>query len=233
MKIILQKFIAGTGAYSRRQAEELIRQGKVLVNGQLAELGMRVEKNDEVKVNDKRISVQKEKVYIKLNKPAGYTSTTREFKGEKNVFELIKDKELAKGLVIAGRLDKESRGLILLTNDGELVMRLTHPRYGHEKKYLVKVKECTNPELIREKFTKGIDIEGGRARAKRVKYLGDNKFEIVLTEGKKRQIRQMFKSLRCDVVDLERISIGSLELGNLKTGEWKYLDQEELKMLLK
>ncbi|MFA6393606.1 MAG: pseudouridine synthase [Patescibacteria group bacterium] len=237
MKVILQKYIAQSGLASRRAAEILIRQGKVFVNGKKAQIGMAVDIGDapEVKVGGKKLRLPEEKIYTKLNKPSGYTSTARKFKGEKNVFDLIKLKER---LFIVGRLDKDSRGLILLTNDGELANKLTHPRYEKEKEYIAEISNSKFQIPKREKevvfqFTEGIDIgEGdGIVKAKKVKYLGDNKFNLVLTEGKKRQIRRMFKKLGLEVRDLVRVRIGKLELGNLKEGEWKKLTEDEIKKL--
>lgn len=248
MKLVLQKFIAQSGYCSRRQAEELIKKGRVLVNGKIAEPGMKADETDEVKIGGKRLALRKKMIYIKLNKPKGYVSTSRKFKGEKNIFDLVDIKER---LFAAGRLDKDSRGLILLTNDGELVNELTHPRYEHEKRYLAIVERigqtgristnkkriCTNHEyeLITTKFTNGVDIgEGdGIVKAKDAKRLGGGKFLVVLTEGKKRQIRRMFKALDFQVVDLVRISIGGLEQGNLQEGQWEYLSDNEMKKLKK
>ena len=231
MKIVLQKFIANSGFCSRRNAENLIREGKVLVNGKLAELGMRVDKNDEVKVGSDKIYLSEKKIYIKLNKPIGYTCTNKKFIGEKNIFILVRLKEK---LYSVGRLDKNSRGLVLLTNDGELTQKLTHPKFGHEKKYMVTIKSGRlNLDDIMKKFKQGVDIGNGDGvvRVKEIKYLNDDKLEITLTEGKKRQIRRMFKEVNCEVIDLVRIKIGSLELGNLKEKEWKYLSNSEIKSL--
>ena len=249
MKIVLQKFMAASGYCSRRQAEELIRRGKVTVNGVRAELGMKSGEGDDVRVHGRRISLPTEKIYIKLNKPAGYTCTSRKFAGEKNVFALTPRPSPAAarargefgGLHIAGRLDKDSRGLVLLTNDGEVTARLTHPRYGHRKLYRVSI---FNPpaggqfsifkkgEII-SKLMGGIDIgEGdGLARAKSAEYLGGNEFEIVLTEGKKRQIRRMFRALGYEVTDLVRAAIGGVTLGDLREGKWRYLTAGEVKKL--
>lgn len=234
MKIVLQKFIAQAGFCSRRQAEEFIKKGRVFINGKIAEPGMRADENDEVKIGGKRLVLHKKLIYIKLNKPEGYVCTSRKFKDEKNIFGLVGVKER---LFATGRLDKDSRGLILLTNDGELADKLTHPRYEHKKNYEVRIKNYgLSDEKIKEienKLKKGVDIgEGdGAVKAKDARWLGGNKFLIVLTEGKKRQIRRMFKAFGCQVVDLVRISIGELELGDLKEGEWRYLSNEEIKCI--
>lgn len=229
MKIILQKFIAASGFCSRRQAEELIRLGEVFVNGVKAELGQMASESDLVEIDGKKIKLAGEKIYIALNKPVGYTCTNRKFKDEKNVFELLPAE--FKNLHAVGRLDKNSRGLVLLTNDGDYTFRATHPRFGHEKRYRVSIinyQLSISKQLIDDiiyQFKKGIEIgEGdGVVQVKEIRYLGGERFEIVLTEGKKRQIRRMFSALGYDVIDLQRVAIGKIELENLKEGEWKQL----------
>jgi len=246
-KIVLQKFIANNSSYSRRGAEELIKKEKILVNNKLAYLGQRVDENDEIKINNKRIKMSKKKIYIKLNKPVGFVCTSRKFKKEKNVFDLI---NIRKKLLIAGRLDKNSRGLVLLTNDGSLVQKITHPRFEHEKEYLVTIFNFSAQggpasdwqsshfgqkinELI-VKFKKGVDIgEGdGIVKVKDIKYLGHNKFKIILTQGKKRQIRKMFAEFNYSIKDLVRVGIGDLKLENLAEGKWKYLSANEINSIL-
>ncbi len=237
-KIILQKFIAESGFCSRRQAEKIILSGRVLVNGAVAEAGMKVDASDEVVVNGKKIGLAKEKRYIILNKPKGYTCTSRKFAGEHNVFELLPEE--FSGLQIAGRLDKESRGLLLMTDDGDLTLRATHPRYQHEKKYIAQIytnlrQTNTNnkPEDVERALKKGIDIgEGdGVVKAKEAEYIGNDTFVVVLTEGKKRQIRRMFKKLGYETNDLKRTKIGNLEIGSLGEGKWRVLTKEEIKGL--
>ena len=238
MKIVLQKFIADSGYCSRRQAEKLIRGWAVKVNGKIAGVGERADENDLVLVNNKRLDLGVVKIYVKLNKPLGYTCTSRTFENEKNVFDLVKTPER---LFVVGRLDKNSHGLVLLTNDGELAQKMTHPRYEIGKNYLVKVEahedELTPGDIddILRRFKSGIDIgEGdGTARAAEIKHLGSNNFRIVLTMGKKRQIRRMFKALNFRVADLERVGMGALQLGSLKPGKWEYLTPIEIKELKK
>ena len=232
---VLQKFIANSGHCSRRKAEAFIKDGRVFVNDKMAELGQRVGSEDEVKVNGIKINVLDEKIYIKLNKPEGYVCTNRRFKDEKNVFELVDNNEK---LNIVGRLDKESRGLLLLTNDGDLTQKLTHPKFEHKKTYEVEINEKINKSDIEKAirtFKGGVDIEDGDGvvTPKEVKYIDNNKFKILLTEGKKRQIRRMFKVVGLKVKDLVRVGIGSLSLGSLKEGEWEYLNEKEIKTLLK
>jgi len=234
MDEVLQKFMAASGYCSRRQAEPLIRAGKVRINGHVAEIGARVKTGDEVRVSGKILRLLKDKIYIKLNKPAGFTCTNRKFKNEKNIFDLIK---VDVRLFAVGRLDKDSRGLVLLTNDGDLANRITHPRYSHEKEYIVlvnKIDGSLNDKIVADKFRQGVNIgaDDGMVKVKDIKYLGGNKFKIVLTEGKKRQIRRMFKSLGLNTVDLERTAIGNLRLGGLKEGEWEKLDESGVKKLI-
>ncbi len=232
MKIILQKHIAEIEHFSRRQAEELIRAGKVEINGQTAELGMRTDEQDEIKIDGEKIGLAKPKIYIKLNKPIGYVCTSRRFKGEKNIFDLIKTRQR---LFAVGRLDKGSRGLVLLTNDGDLAQKITHPSFEHEKEYVAEIKsEQIDESNILNKFKLGIDIgEGdGRVKAKDIKFLGDNKFQIILIEGKKRQIRRMFKAIGFEVEDLSRTRIGNLKLGDLEEGKSELLKSDEVKKFL-
>ena len=240
MKIILQKYISNSGYCSRRKAEELIRLGRVNVNDKIAELGMKVSENNKIKIKDKLIVLPKEKIYIILNKPVGITCTNRKFKNEKNVFELLPDE--FKNLHVVGRLDKNSRGLVLLTNDGDMTMRMTHPSFQHEKKYIIQLRikgqelytssEHKRIKEIISSFMKGIDIGDGDGivRVKKIKYLEKNKFEIVLTEGKKRQIRRMFKAIGLEVADLKRVSVGKIRLENLKEGSWEKLSNNEIKI---
>ncbi|NTW23024.1 rRNA pseudouridine synthase [Candidatus Falkowbacteria bacterium] len=243
MSIVLQKYIADAGHCSRRQAQALIEAGQVTVNDKLAELGMRVEVGDQVKIDGKPLGLAKSKIYIILNKPVGYACTHAKVEGEKNVYELVplKDK-----LFVVGRLDKNSRGLIILTNDGELTQRLTHPKFEHRKQYIVKVNPPKDKikaddfrfidreaDIISERLMRGIDIgEGdGVVRAKLAKYLGNNQFEIILTYGKKRQIRRMFRELGCNVVDLLRTEIAGQRMGVLAEGAWREMTEAEITRL--
>lgn len=235
MKIVLQKFIAQSGYCSRRKAENFIVQSIVRVNGKIAELGMRVDNNDEIYIGEKKIGLSEKMIYIKLNKPVGYVCTNRKFKGEKNIFDLV---TIDKRLFVVGRLDKNSCGLVLLTNNGDLTQKLTHPSYEHEKEYLVKIKVSNSKidsENIIKKMKLGIDIGNGDGIVKmhKIEYIGSGNFKIILTQGKKRQIRRMFKELNLVVLNLKRISIGNIELGNLKEKEWRYLRKEEIALLVK
>ncbi len=234
MKKVLQKYIASSGYCSRRQAEELIRVGKVTVNGERAELGQRADGTDEVKVRGTKIEVEKKKIYVKLNKPRGYVCTIRDFDAEQNVFELI-DAEF-RHLHVVGRLDKNSHGLVILTNDGDFTAKMTHPRYRHEKEYLIRIKDerldtCQRDrniearEIVKE-LKKGVNIGDGDGvvKVKSVEQLSDKIFKIILTQGKKRQIRRMFETVGYKVSDLERVRIGDIVLGDLKVREWEIME---------
>ncbi len=227
--IVLQKYIAQSGFCSRREAEELIRTGKVTVQGKRAELGMYAQGGEEIRVRGQAIQVKTTHTYIALNKPKGYTCSNRVFPGERNIFELIGEKGK---LFSIGRLDKDSRGLIIVTSDGDLDNYLSHPRYGHEKEYEVqtdRIRAEEEEDIVRS-LKKGVNIgeEDGIAKAKRVQYLQNGRFIITLTTGKKRQIRRMLGALEHDVLDLKRISFAELKLGSLEEGKWRHLDEKEI-----
>ncbi|MFZ4632227.1 MAG: pseudouridine synthase [Patescibacteria group bacterium] len=233
MLMILQKAIANSGYCSRRKADELIRNGHVKIDGREAIIGEQADpEKNKITINGHLIPAEEKKVYIMLNKPLGYTCTNRNFKNEKNIFELV---SLPERLFAIGRLDKDSHGLIILTNDGDLTLKLSHPRFEHDKEYEVRVRdEVINPDMVVKNLLKGIDIghDDGIVKAVQAKYLQNGLFVITLNEGKKRQIRRMFDVLGTRVVDLKRISISGLELGNLPEGKWDYLDEEETAYLL-
>jgi len=233
MEMILQKAIANSGYCSRRKADELIRNGHVKIDGRVAIIGEQADPEiNKITIDGSLIGKEEKKVYIMLNKPLGYTCTNRNFKNEKNIFELV---DLPERLFAIGRLDKDSHGLILLTNDGDLTLKLSHPRFEHDKEYEVRVRdEVINPGMVVKNLLSGIDIgnDDGIVKAVNAKYLQNDLFVITLNEGKKRQIRRMFDALGTRVVDLKRISISGLSLGNLPEGKWDYLDEEETAYLL-
>ncbi len=225
-KKILQKFIAESGYCSRRRAEELIKNKEVFINGTVAEPGVRVDFYDEVKVGRKIVESVTRKIYIKLNKPQGYVCTNRRFQKEKSVFDLIKIEEK---LFVVGRLDKNSRGLVVLTNDGDWGYKMTHPSFEKEKEYYIKTdnKEMEGEgDKIRMKFLQGIDYQGEVFRAKSFEQISSNYFKVILTEGKKRQLRKMFESLNMKIVDLKRTRVGDICLGDLKPGKYELLEEQ-------
>jgi len=229
MNEVLQKIIAVRNGLSRRQAEGLIRSGSVMLDGKIAKLGDRGNETSKILVNGRELRIAPDKIYIMLNKPKGYTCTNRYFAGEHNIFELVPINEK---LFAVGRLDKDSRGLILLTNDGALAEKLSHPRYGCEKEYEVLIDQDID---VSKKLTAGIDIkeEDGVVWAKKAKYLKDNKYSVILSQGKKRQIRRMFQVLDIKVLDLRRIKLANLELKDLREGKSRQLTSVEIQKLKK
>lgn len=232
----LTKVIAENSIYSRRKAEELIRSKKVLVNDKMAQLGEKVFIDDEIKVNGQKV-IRNKKIYIKLNKPAGYVCTNKNFKGEKNIFSLINIKEKVSSI---GRLDKDSSGLLILTNDGDLNYKLSHPKFEHNKTYLVVIKDdeqLKNKNFLNKlkgDFVKGINIEEKTlAKARKIEIVNERSFKIILSEGKKRQIRRMFDFFDLKVDSLKRIEFAGIKLDGLKEGQWKNLSKEEVEVLKK
>jgi 23S rRNA pseudouridine2605 synthase len=235
----LQKVLAQAGVASRRACEELIRQGRVQVNGQVVtELGTKVDPNrDEIRVDGAPISGPEERVYLILNKPPGYISTTHDPWGRPTVLDLIPHQGR---LYPVGRLDAESEGLLLLTNDGRLTHRLTHPRYEHEKEYLVLVKGHPSQTVLSQ-LRQGVDLEEGRTAPAKVSRVsrkegsetppGTTWLRIVVHEGRKRQIRRMCSAVGHPVQRLIRVRMGPIELGNLPEGGYRPLSAKEVRRL--
>lgn len=232
----LQKVLAHAGVASRRACETLIEQGQVSVNGQVVtELGVKVDpRHDIITVDGQRIARPvKEAIYILLNKPRNVLSTVGDERGRKTVLDLV---EVPERVYPVGRLDQQSEGLILLTNDGDLTQRLTHPRHHVEKEYHVLISgRPTTPTLARWREG-GVVVDGrpvGPARVERMRYEGsDTWLRIILTEGRKRQIREVAKTLGHRVRVLRRVRLGPITLGNLKPGAWRYLSPREVQQLL-
>ncbi len=227
MKERLQKFIASAGVSSRRRAEELIANGYVTVNGKvITRLGTTVDPDhDKVAVNGRPIARPTTHRYIALNKPFGVVcSKVAQAKGERTVYQLVpKSADLA----IAGRLDKDSEGLVLLTNDGDLVNRLTHPRYQHEKEYLVDTIKPMDDAVL-NKLRRGVRLKEGVAVMDSIAHEHALTFRAVIHQGWNRQIRRMIGKVRNDVVKLQRVRMGKLELGELKPGEWREVKHSDI-----
>ena len=227
----LQKYMAHCGVAPRRKCEEIIKQGRVRVNGEtVMEPGMIVDpEKDSVIVDGKPIFPETRQIYILLNKPRGYIVTAKDTHGRPTVLSLIGRQPVR--VYPVGRLDMNSEGLLILTNDGELALRLTHPRYGIEKEYYVVVSAHPSGKQV-QMLTNGVDIGDSVATAHRVVVLWQNEngtaFKVTLKEGKKRQIRRMFQVIGCPVRILRRIRIANLTLGSLKPGEWRYLSNKEI-----
>lgn len=211
----LNKFLAESGVSSRRGADRLIEGGEVTINGKIAKLGDQVSGKEKILVKGEEIKNIEEKEYIMLYKPVGVVSTASDEWGRRKVTDLVKSE---KRLFPVGRLDKDSEGLILLTNDGELALRLTHPKFHLEKEYEV---ECDR-NILRNKIKTGIN---------RIVFTRDNKMKIVMFEGKKRQIREMCWQAGLRVKKLKRVRIGNLLLGQLNPGESRQLTPQEIKEL--
>ena len=222
-EIRLNKFISDSGICSRREADKLIEDGKVTINNSLAITGTKVKKGDKVKVDGKLISKDDELIYLALNKPVGITCTTeKKIKG--NIVDFINHK---KRIFPIGRLDKDSQGLIFLTNDGDIVNKILRAGNNHEKEYLVTVDKPINDEFIK-KMSNGVPILGAITKKCFIKKESKYVFRIILTQGLNRQIRRMCEYLGFRVTKLERIRIMNVSLENLKIGQWRYLTSSEL-----
>jgi 23S rRNA pseudouridine2605 synthase len=225
----LNRFLAASGLGSRRACEALIRDGKVSVNGHfIRDLATVVNPEDEVRVAGKPPLRPAMPVYILLHKPKGIVSTRSDERGRRTVFDLV-PAHFGR-LFHVGRLDKESEGLILLTNDGSLSHRLTHPAHEVEKEYEVFLDRPFEAEKI-PKLLRGLVIEGGRGRMERVQIVAPSVVKVVLRQGIKRQIRLMFLKLGYEVKRLIRTRIGDLKLGPLQPGEWRALGKREVAVL--
>lgn len=226
----LQKFMADNGIASRRKSEELISMGKVKVNGLVAHIGDKVNpKTDKVTVSGKKVTIDREMVYIMLHKPRGFITTMSDEMDRKCVAELIKDVD--KRVYPIGRLDRESEGLLLLTNDGELANAITHPTKHVPKTYRVTIRPSINEEQITA-LTTGIMIEGRVTAPSDVHILekqeGRVVLEITIYEGRNRQIRKMCEALNLEVARLKRTQIGPIKLGMLPNGQYRELSDDEL-----
>ncbi len=222
--IRINKYISDSGFTSRREADKLIEQGKVFIDGIKATTGTKVKKGQQVKVNNILIGENLKKVYIALNKPVGITCTT-ESKIKGNIVDFVGHKER---IFPIGRLDKDSQGLIFLTNDGDIVNKILRAGNNHEKEYIVTVDKPINKEFI-ARMGSGIKILGTITKKCFVQKESDYVFRIILTQGLNRQIRRMCEALGYKVKKLERIRIMNVELKDLKMGQWRYLSDEELK----
>lgn len=229
----LQKVMAHAGVASRRKSEAIIRQGRVRVNGQVVtEMGVKVDpEQDEITVDGKPLSGQERLTYLMLNKPPGVLSTAQDEFGRPTVLDLV---DVPQRVYPVGRLDLDSEGLILLTNDGELTHILTHPSYEHEKEYQVLVRGQPSPDDLRA-LRQGVELTDGPAAVDKVERGSDDGqatwLRIVIHEGRKRQIRRMCQAIGYPVLRLIRTRIGPLELGDLANGRYRDLTEDEIKQL--
>ena len=234
LNVRLQKFLAEAGVASRRAGEQIILAGRVAVNGQkVRELGSKVDPgHDRVEVDGQRVQ-SKRKLYIALHKPHGFICSRKDELSRDTVLDLI-PKEWSH-LHTVGRLDHDSEGLIFLTNDGEFSLRLTHPRYGVRKKYLVRVAGRVDGEML-GRFTRGILHKGEKLKAEKARLISANNshsnVELELAEGKNREVRRLFESQGLVVERLVRTQIGKIQLRELPPGKWRTLTEPEIKSLL-
>jgi 23S rRNA pseudouridine2605 synthase len=228
----LQKVMARAGVGSRRACEEIIRQGRVSVDGKIATLGQKADPSRQrIVVDGQPLTASEKPVYIALHKPRGVLAVSKDDRGRRTVRDLV---PLSEHLFPVGRLDATSEGLILLTNDGDLTNRLTHPRHEHTKEYQVSVAGHPSERTL-EKWRRGVFLDGTRtalAKVSIIRHERDNTWlRVVLREGRKRQIRRVAAMLGHPVQRLIRVRIGSLDLGELKPGEWRHLTHQEIKTL--
>ena len=233
-KLRLNKFLSGSGVASRRKCDEIIASGKVTVNGKVVtEIGSQFnEKKDKVMVEGKAVCLPSSFVYIKLNKPKGYACTASDEKGRKTIYDLVDCEER---LFSIGRLDYNTEGLIILTNDGDFANKVSHPKFNVEKEYRVtvegKVKESELAVL-----RKGVVVDGQKMPPAKVKLLSQDenisKISVVINEGQNRQVRRMFEAIGREIKLLKRVRIGSVRLGGLSRGQWRDLTEDELNLLV-
>lgn len=236
-EVRLQKFMAEQGVASRRKSEDLIRAGKVKVNGHVAEIGMKINpRKDLVTVGKQKLTNVKNRkmVYIMLNKPRGYVTTVSDELGRKTVMDLLPD--FGCRIYPVGRLDKDSEGLLLLTNDGSFTNCMTHPSHEYAKVYRVTVRPSVNDEILFN-LRNGIEIDGRKTAPCEVTVLTEEEnrvvLEFILHEGRNRQIRKMCENQGLEVARLKRISIGPIKLGMLKQGDYRELSEQDVKKLLR
>ena len=230
----INKYIAHCGVTSRRKADTLVEEGEVRLNGErVSEHGVKVHSGDRVEVSGRRISLDPLSHFL-LNKDKDTISTTDDPKGRDTVLDLLRgvSQDEKEGLFPVGRLDRNTTGALLVTNDGDLAHRLMHPRYEIEKVYFVRARSTVKPHQL-DALRRGVELDDGPAAADRAAYAGDTKSEIVLVlhEGRNRQVRRMMETLGHDVVHLERTGYAGLTTEGLRRGEWRRLDEHEVSAL--
>jgi 23S rRNA pseudouridine2605 synthase len=232
----LQKVLAKAGIASRRKAEELIRDGRVKVDGKIVtEMGTRVDPdNQDIECNGLHVSAREKKVYILLHKPAGFLSTVHDPQGRPIVTDLLQN--IKERVYPVGRLDLDTQGALLLTNDGELAQKILHPSHEVNKTYVAKVKGKPGKKKL-GMLSKGITLEGRKTWPADIEVLHTEllttTIKIVIHEGRKRQVRKMFEAVGHPVLNLKRIAYGKLELGELAPGKYRYLSPGEIKMIFR
>lgn len=226
--IRINRYLLLKGFCSRREADRLIEKKQVKINGKIAEIGQKVEKGDEIEVSKKVEEIAQNRVYLAFNKPRGIV-THDPIEGQKSIEDIL---EYSVKVFPLGRLDKDSHGLIILTNDGRITNPLLNPELSHEKEYVVEVNHRIDLNFIRS-MESGVKIDNYKTKPTKIKKIDPRKFHIVLTEGKKHQIRRMCSALKQEVEDLKRIRVMNIKLGNLKEGDYREIKGEELERFLK
>ncbi len=225
----LQKVMAAAGVASRRASEELIAEGRVTVNGEVAELGCKVDgASDDIRVDGERINADPDRVYVMLNKPRGVVTTVDDQEGRRTVMDLV---NLPMRLYPVGRLDLDTEGLLLLTNDGDLTHDLLHPSRQVQRTYVALVPGPMKRPAMQQ-LREGVELEDGTARPVSVEVLEEQRgkvlLQLVMTEGRKREVRRMLAAVEHPVERLARVAFGGVELGDLRQGKWRFLTQQEV-----
>jgi len=234
MLIRLNKFLSQAGIASRREADRLITEGRIKINSQvIQELGYKIDdQKDRIEIDGREVRQEQTPIYLMLNKPKGYLATLKDTFGRPTVMNLLSN--LKKRVFPVGRLDYDSEGLLLFTNDGELTYRLTHPRYNVKKTYLVKVKGKPDSAKL-TKLKKGVFLDGKKTAPAKVTLLESNPrrslLRVEIHEGRKREVRRMFEFIGYRVFKLVRVDFAGLKIGKLKSGTWRFLRQQEIKKL--
>ena len=223
----LQKLIASAGICSRREAEKIILAGRVTVDGRIVtELGAKADTHQKIRVDGKPLHFNTEKIYLMLNKPRGYVSTVSDERGRKTVLDLLGE-NFPERVYPVGRLDMDSEGLLILTNDGDLTNALIHPRYEVFKTYRATITgDITEDKL--DRLRAGIELEDGLTAPAEIYLLGDNLVEVTIHEGRNRQVRRMFAAIGCNVKRLKRVKFAGLTLEGLPVGKWRTLTTAEI-----
>lgn len=227
----LNKYLADCGVGSRRECDKLIADGCVKINGKIASLGANVEENDSVSVNGRRVTLKTKNYYIMLHKPKGCVTTVKDDLGRKTVMDFV---DIKARLFPVGRLDYDTEGLLILTNDGDVANKLTHPKNNVEKVYVARLSGSLT-EAERQTLERGVEIDGRKTMPAKVKILAKDehhtRVEVTITEGRNRQVKKMFESVGKEVEFLKRVAEGELRLGGLQRGKYRFLNEREIEYL--
>lgn len=227
----LNKYLADCCVGSRRECDKLIADGCVKINGKIASLGANVEENDSVSVNGRRVAPKTKNYYIMLHKPKGCVTTVKDDLGRKTVMDFV---DIKARLFPVGRLDYDTEGLLILTNDGDVANKLTHPKNNVEKVYVARLSGSLT-EAERQTLERGVEIDGRKTMPARVKILAKDehhtRVEVTITEGRNRQVKKMFESVGKEVEFLKRVAEGELRLGGLQRGKYRFLNEREIEYL--